>query len=108
MAVLASGKDAKFDDEVVFNAADIEPTVTWGINPAQSVGVSEEILAVVAFPADEQRGVKEALEYMDLHEQQSLKGLKIDVAFIGSCTNGRISDLREAAAVVKGSGSRRA
>ncbi|AMV17024.1 3-isopropylmalate dehydratase large subunit [Planctomyces sp. SH-PL14] len=99
---LASGKDAKFDDEVVFNAADIEPTVTWGINPAQSVGVSEEIPAVVAFPADEQRGVKEALEYMDLHEQQSLKGLKIDVAFIGSCTNGRISDLREAAAVVKG------
>lgn len=99
---LASPKDAKFDDEVTFNAADIEPTVTWGINPAQSVGVSEDIPAVKAFPAEEQKGVQEALEYMDLKELQSLKGLKIDVAFIGSCTNGRISDLREAAAVVKG------
>jgi 3-isopropylmalate/(R)-2-methylmalate dehydratase large subunit len=99
---LASGKDAKFDDEVVYDAADIEPTVTWGINPAQSVGVSEEIPAVAAFPAEEQKGVQEALEYMDLQAQQSLKGLKIDVAFIGSCTNGRISDLREAAAIVKG------
>jgi len=99
---LASGKDAKFDDEVVYDAADIEPTVTWGINPAQSVGVSEDIPAVKAFPAEEQKGVQEALEYMDLKELQSLKGLKIDVAFIGSCTNGRISDLREAAAVVKG------
>lgn len=99
---LASGPDAEYDDRVIFDAADIEPTVTWGINPAQAVGVSELLPAVSSFPADDQKGVREAFEYMDLQEQTPLKGVKIDVAFIGSCTNGRISDLREAAALVKG------
>lgn len=99
---LASGPDAEYDDRVVFDAADIEPTVTWGINPAQAIGVSELLPSVSSFPADDQKGVREAFEYMDLQEQTPLKGLKIDVAFIGSCTNGRISDLREAAALVKG------
>jgi 3-isopropylmalate/(R)-2-methylmalate dehydratase large subunit len=99
---LASGPDAEFDDEVVIDAADIEPTVTWGINPAQSVGVTENIPAVSAFPEVERKGIAEALEYMDLSENRPIRGLKIDVAFIGSCTNGRISDLREAAALVKG------
>ncbi|MCA9113304.1 MAG: 3-isopropylmalate dehydratase large subunit, partial [Planctomycetaceae bacterium] len=61
---LASGPDATFDDEVRFSADQIEPTVTWGINPAQSVGISENIPPVDEFPADEQNGVKEALEYM--------------------------------------------
>ncbi|MBI1346907.1 3-isopropylmalate dehydratase large subunit [bacterium] len=99
---LASGPDAEFDDHVSFNAADIEPTVTWGINPEQAIGVSELLPAVSGFPADDQKGIREAFEYMDLQEQKPIKGLKIDVAFIGSCTNGRISDLREAAALVKG------
>ncbi len=99
---LASGEDAEFDDEVVFNAADIEPTVTWGINPGQSVGINENIPAVSAFPQEEQVGVQEALEFMELEAEQSMNGVKIDVAFIGSCTNGRISDLREAATIVKG------
>jgi 3-isopropylmalate/(R)-2-methylmalate dehydratase large subunit len=99
---LASGPDATFDDIVKFDASTIEPTVTWGINPAQSVGVREPIPAVAKFPAEEQTGVKEALEFMELKEGQSLQGLKIDVAFIGSCTNGRISDLREAARIAKG------
>ena len=99
---LASGPDAEFDDVVRFNAADIEPTVTWGITPAQSLGVSEEIPTIASYPATEHTLIREALQFMDLKEGQPIKGLKIDVAFIGSCTNSRISDLREAAAIAKG------
>ncbi len=99
---LASGQDAEFDDVVKFNAADIEPTVTWGITPAQSLGVSEEIPTVASYPSTEHTLIREALQFMDLKEGQPIKGTKIDVAFIGSCTNSRISDLREAAAVAKG------
>jgi 3-isopropylmalate/(R)-2-methylmalate dehydratase large subunit len=99
---LASGAEARFDDEVIFDAADIEPTVTWGINPGQSVGIGEPIPAVEAFPSEERAGVEEALKFMDLQAGQSMNGVKIDVAFIGSCTNGRISDLREAAEIARG------
>lgn len=99
---LASGPDAEFDDVVKYDAADIEPTVTWGITPAQSLGVSEQIPTVASYPASEHTVIREALQFMDLQEGQPIKGLKIDVAFIGSCTNSRISDLREAAAVAKG------
>ena len=99
---LASAPDAAFDDEVSIPAAEIQPTVTWGINPAQSVGVGEAIPAVDSFPEGERAGVREALAFMDFRENQPIKGTKIDVAFIGSCTNGRISDLREAAKVAQG------
>ena len=98
---LASPDDAEYDDVVVYDAGDIEP-MGQGINPGQSVGVSEEIPEVAEFPKDEQAGVKEALQFMELEAGQSMRGLKIDVAFIGSCTNGRISDLREAAAIARG------
>jgi 3-isopropylmalate/(R)-2-methylmalate dehydratase large subunit len=98
---LASGDDANFDDCVTFQADDIEPTVTWGINPGQSVGVNEQIPSVSSYPEAEQIGIREALEFMELEENQPVNGLKIDVAFIGSCTNSRISDLREAAEIVK-------
>jgi 3-isopropylmalate/(R)-2-methylmalate dehydratase large subunit len=99
---LASGPDAQFDDRVSFDALTIEPTVTWGINPAQSVGVGETIPAVTQFPQSEQPGIREALTFMEFRENQPIKGTKIDVAFIGSCTNSRISDLREAAKVARG------
>jgi 3-isopropylmalate/(R)-2-methylmalate dehydratase large subunit len=99
---LASPPDAQFDDQVVIDGSQIEPTVTWGINPGQSVGVSEHIPTVSSFSADEQKGIAEALAFMDLEQNQPIRGLKIDVAFIGSCTNARISDLREAARVVQG------
>jgi 3-isopropylmalate/(R)-2-methylmalate dehydratase large subunit len=99
---LASAPDAEFDDRVTFDGAEIEPTVTWGINPGQAVGISELLPQVSAFPADDQKGIREAYDYMSLKEQTPIKGTKIDVAFIGSCTNGRISDLREAASVAKG------
>lgn len=99
---LASGADAEFDDEVVFNASDIEPTVTWGITPAQSVGVSQPLPVLADCPAGEQVLLGEALDFMGLTGGQPVLGTPIDVAFIGSCTNGRISDLREAARIAAG------
>jgi 3-isopropylmalate/(R)-2-methylmalate dehydratase large subunit len=99
---LASGEDAQFDDIVEFSASDIEPTVTWGITPAQSVGVSQSLPVVSSIAADEQKLIREALDFMGLSEGQPIKGTPINVAFIGSCTNSRISDLREAARVVEG------
>ena len=99
---IASTPYAAFDDEVVIDGMQIEPTVTWGINPGQSIGVSERIPSISSFPKTEQKGAQEALEFMGLHENQPITDVKIDVAFIGSCTNSRISDLREAAKVVKG------
>jgi 3-isopropylmalate/(R)-2-methylmalate dehydratase large subunit len=99
---LASGPDAPFDDKVEFDGSTIEPTVTWGINPAQSVGVNERIPEADSFAPDEQAGIREALAFMDFKENQPIKGTKINVAFIGSCTNSRMSDLREAANVARG------
>lgn len=99
---LASGPDAQFDDRVEIDGSTIEPTVTWGINPGQSVGVNEKIPPVGSFPKEEQTGVREALEFMEFRENQPIRGTKIDVAFIGSCTNSRLSDLREAAKVASG------
>src|SRR5258708_1226776 len=71
---LASGPDAQFDDLVEFDGAAIEPTVTWGINPGQSVGVSERIPAVASFPGAEQAGIREGLAFMDFLEAQPIKG----------------------------------
>ena len=99
---LASAPDAAFDDRVEIDGSSIEPTVTWGINPAQSVGINERIPAITSFPAEEQAGIREALAFMDFQENQPIRGTKIDVAFIGSCTNSRMSDLREAAKVARG------
>ena len=88
---------------IVINAADIEPTVTWGISPDHGIAISETI----PDPADaktpvERQSVTEALEYMKLPAGTPIKGVKIDVAFIGSCTNGRVSDFREVAKFIQG------
>jgi 3-isopropylmalate/(R)-2-methylmalate dehydratase large subunit len=99
---LASDANASYDDRVVMDAAAIEPTVTWGINPGQSVGVSEKLPSLSDVAADDKASVAEALEFMSFRGGMPIAGTKIDVAFIGSCTNGRISDLREAARLVKG------
>jgi len=99
---LASDADANYDDVVVMDAAAIEPTVTWGINPGQSVGVGENLPSPSDVPGDEKASVAEALEFMSFRGGMPIAGTRIDVAFIGSCTNGRISDLREAARLVKG------
>ena len=103
---LASGEDARFDDEARLLASEIEPTVTWGINPGQSVGVGESLPDPSELPEGERFAVEEALAYMGLEGGQRIEGVPIDVAFVGSCTNGRLSDLREAAAVVRAAGGR--
>jgi 3-isopropylmalate/(R)-2-methylmalate dehydratase large subunit len=90
---MASDRNASYDDRVTVDARTIEPTVTWGINPGQSVGVSERL------PSDAD---PEALAYMGFQAKAPIRGTKIDVAFIGSCTNGRLSDIEEAARIVRG------
>jgi len=98
---LASGPDAEFDDRVTIDGDAIEPTVTWGINPGQSVGVDQRVPGPEEFAEEQRAGVAEALAFMDLEAGQPIRGQKIDVAFVGSCTNSRLSDLREAAAVAR-------
>lgn len=99
---LASDADAKYDDVVVFDAAEIAPTVTWGITPGQGIGVNETVPTPDQMPEDERAIAQEAYHYMDLQPGNPIQGTKVDVCFIGSCTNGRISDLREAARLAKG------
>ncbi len=98
---MASDPGAAYDDEVVIDGNAIEPRVTWGINPGQSVGVSERIPDPDAAGADAD-AVGEALEFMGLAAGAPIRGTRVDVAFVGSCTNSRLSDLREAARVVRG------
>ena len=98
---MTSDVDAVYDDEVRFDGTAIEPRVTWGINPGQSVGVTEVIpVPALAGPDADEYG--EALEFMGLTAGTPISGTKVDVAFLGSCTNSRLSDLREAARVVQG------
>jgi 3-isopropylmalate/(R)-2-methylmalate dehydratase large subunit len=98
---MASDRDAHYDERVVLDGREIQPTVTWGINPGQSCGVNEPIPRLADVRAEERAQVAEALEFMGLVGGAPIAGTRIDVAFIGSCTNGRISDLREAARVAK-------
>jgi 3-isopropylmalate/(R)-2-methylmalate dehydratase large subunit len=99
---LASGVDAVFDDEVRFDAAAIAPTVTWGITPGQGIGVDEAVPTLEQTEPDERPLAQEAYRYMDLQPGTAIAGTAVDVCFIGSCTNGRLSDLQAAAAVAKG------
>ncbi len=98
---IASDPDALYDDEVTIDAAVIRPTVTWGINPGQSVYVDERCRARPISRSD-RAAVSEASSFMALAAGQPIQGTRIDVAFVGSCTNARLSDLREAARVVRG------
>ena len=99
---LASGADASFDDEVKLDAAAIAPTITWGITPGQGIGVDEAVPTLEQTPEEDRPLAQEAYRYMDLQPGQAIAGLPVDVCFIGSCTNGRLSDLRAAAAVAAG------
>lgn len=98
----ASDESCHYDDIVNIKAEDISPTVTWGINPGQAIFINENVPTVEASPENEKANVKEALEHMKLTPGAPIKGTKIDVAFFGSCTNGRTSDFIEAAKYLKG------
>ena len=91
----SSDDNCEYEDIVKIAAEDIPPTVTWGINPAQAIGVNEAIPSPDSVSEDERAGTLEALEYMKLEPSSPLEGTPIDVAFLGSCTNGRLSDLEE-------------
>jgi 3-isopropylmalate/(R)-2-methylmalate dehydratase large subunit len=98
----ASDSDCTFDDVVNIKAEDIAPTVTWGINPGQAISIVEKIPTPESVPATEKDVTEEALAYMQLPGGEPIAGTPIDVAFIGSCTNGRLSDFVEAAEYLKG------
>jgi 3-isopropylmalate/(R)-2-methylmalate dehydratase large subunit len=99
---IRSNVDAEYDDVVVFRAEEIPPTVTWGITPGQGIGIDQQIPTPAQLLEEDRVIAQEAYNYMDLLPGQPIKGTKIDVCFIGSCTNGRISDLREAAKIAVG------
>ena len=99
---MASDVDAAYADDVEIDGSRIAPAVTWGINPGHGIGVDENVPKLSELPPDERITAEEAFNYMDLKPGQAIRGTPIDVAFIGSCTNGRLSDLREAARVAKG------
>ena len=99
---LASGDQAVFDDEVRFDATAIAPTITWGITPGQGIGVDDSVPTLEQTALDERPLAEEAYRYMDLQPGSPIAGVAVDVCFIGSCTNGRLSDLQAAAAVAKG------
>lgn len=93
---LKSGDDAVFDKELRFEAADIEPRITYGTNPGMGIGITESI------PEAGGVGFEKALNYMGFEAGQKLLGTKVDYVFLGACTNGRIEDFRAFASLVKG------
>lgn len=99
---LCSDPDATYDKEVVIDVNILRPMVTWGTNPEQGISINEQIPVVSALPETHKTVAQKALEYVQLSEGSSIEGTPIDWAFLGSCTNGRIEDLRVAAAILKG------
>jgi 3-isopropylmalate/(R)-2-methylmalate dehydratase large subunit len=99
---IASDPDAGYADQVELDGGAIAPTVTWGTNPGQAIGVDERIPRFEELEEEDHSAAEQAFAYMDLHPGEPIEGTRIDVAFIGSCTNGRLSDLREAARVAHG------
>ena len=98
----ASDPDASYDDVVDIRAEDVPPTVTWGINPGQAISITERVPTVDGSAPDDRASVAEALDYMKLEPGAPIKGTSVDVTFIGSCTNARLSDFREVARHVRG------
>jgi 3-isopropylmalate/(R)-2-methylmalate dehydratase large subunit len=99
---IASDPDAEYDDRFELDADTLEPMVAWGINPGQAVGVLEKLPVLSELKAEDREVAEIAYSHTRFRPGQPIKGQKIDVAFIGSCTNGRISDLQEAARLVQG------
>jgi len=99
---LYSDEDAVFDSELCFDAADIEPMITYGTNPGMGIGITQHVPETASFETKEQGSYANALKYMGLHDDESMLGKPIDYVFIGSCTNSRIEDLRQVADFIKG------
>jgi 3-isopropylmalate/(R)-2-methylmalate dehydratase large subunit len=99
---IASSDDAEYDDVFELDANTLKPMVTWGITPGQAISVDGRLPAPHDLPEDQQDIAAKALDHMGFAQHDRILGKKINVAFLGSCTNGRISDLREAARIVKG------
>src|SRR6187551_264478 len=87
---IASDADAAYDDDVELRAEELTPVVTWGVNPGQSIGIDERVPSPDS-AGSEKQAVTDALDYMGLRPGQAIAGMKVDVAFIGSCTNSRLS-----------------
>ncbi len=99
---IRSDDDAEYDDVVTIDADELEPVVTWGTTPGQGVGVTEPIPAPEELPAEKQDTARRAQEHMRVEPGETMEGYSIDVAFVGSCTNARLPDLRRAARIVEG------
>jgi 3-isopropylmalate/(R)-2-methylmalate dehydratase large subunit len=99
---LKTDPDAKFDLELNFNAADIEPQITYGTNPGMGLGISESIPTIASIEESNKITFEKALNYMGFEAGSPMKGKKVDYVFVGSCTNGRIEDLRAFTSFVKG------
>ncbi len=100
---VASDTDCVYDDVINIKAEDVPPTVTWGTSPDQAISVTENVPTAESATTEPGRiSIQDALDYMKLPAGEPIKGTKIDVAFIGSCTNGRLSDFREVAKFIKG------
>jgi len=102
-STLSTDVDAVFDKEITIICDDLSPVVTWGTSPQHACGVSDNVPSIpFTLDANDKASYTRAYQYMDLHADQLMESLSIDAAFIGSCTNSRITDLREAAGILKG------
>ena len=101
-STLATDQGAHFDREITIDCKDIAPTVTWGTSPQHAISIDGKVPALSSDDADSNHSMEQALIYMGLESGQMIEGLPIQAAFIGSCTNSRLSDLRVAADILKG------
>lgn len=99
---LRSGDDAVFDKEIVFDAADICPMITYGTNPGMGIAIDESIPSADSFSGEAAASFAKSLDYMGFEAGSSLLGRKIDYVFLGACTNGRIEDFRAFASIAAG------
>jgi len=97
-----SDSDAEYDDVVEIDGSALEPVVTWGTTPGQGSGITEPILDPEALPEDKQDTARRAQKHMRVEPGDTMQGYRIDVAFLGSCTNARLADLQRAARIVEG------
>lgn len=100
--LFASDKDCTYDESVVIDLDQLRPMVTWGTNPGQAVCINEVVPADADLPESQRPVAQRARQYVKLAEKQPMEGVAVDWAFVGSCTNGRIEDLRVAAEVLRG------